>query len=401
MLSLCVILAAGYLFGFRSSPSKLDFDEQEYWQLSSLIMSGEPFPFGRRTAVYPLLLACLRIIFGNFHLVNLALCAISALNPVLIYLLTLRLTTSRATAFLAGLIAVAWPPYLAIGMSFYSETLALPIFLSFLILLPKDRGKKSYLMICGVVLGICALTRPMYQLYLPVLLLVLFLQSRSFSATARSITFVTIGFSLIVAPWALLASQRSGEFVLISRNAGETLAGGLNPNIYGNQHAAIQLEKREAWVGPGKWISAAETGYLTESEQKQLSYFEKDKLLMERSTHWIEKNPKEVAQLTLAKIGYMWGYYGWSRMGMKEIIFGSIPIIVLQVGFIIGLVRNRGNFCDLARIWTLPLFVTGIALISWGSWRFRQPADVSLIIISAMLLVNQLKFRCIGDHENI
>ena len=39
----------------------------------------------------------------------------------------------------------------------------------------------------------------------------------------------------------------------------------------------------------------------------------------------------------------------------------------------------------LALVWTLPIFSTAVALTSWGSWRFRMPADIGIIVLSASL----------------
>ena len=41
--------------------------------------------------------------------------------------------------------------------------------------------------------------------------------------------------------------------------------------------------------------------------------------------------------------------------------------------------RSPAHWLGLARLWTVPLFTSGVALISWGSWRFRQPADAALL----------------------
>ena len=58
---------------------------------------------------------------------------------------------------------------------------------------------------------------------------------------------------------------------------------------------------------------------------------------------------------------------------------------VLFLLAIATLVRLRCCLPALAPMWTLPLFVSLAAVISWGSWRFRQPGDLGLILLAAAL----------------
>jgi hypothetical protein len=34
---------------------------------------------------------------------------------------------------------------------------------------------------------------------------------------------------------------------------------------------------------------------------------------------------------------------------------------------------------NLVRFWVLPIYVSAIALISWGSWRYRQAGDLGIL----------------------
>jgi len=60
LIALVAQLTAGWLGLFRTDVLSLDFDEREYWTLSSQILSGEPMEVGRRTLLYPLTLAANR-----------------------------------------------------------------------------------------------------------------------------------------------------------------------------------------------------------------------------------------------------------------------------------------------------------------------------------------------------
>jgi hypothetical protein len=124
---------------------------------------------------------------------------------------------------------------------------------------------------------------------------------------------------------------------------------------------------------------------LTKAEQA-LPYGQQDRLLQARTVAWIRDNPGDAAYLTLRKLSYMWGIYPFAGNGWPQAAFGNLPIIVLSLLFAVALwtaakIRHRG-----ARLYLLPLFVTGVALISWGSWRFRLPADAGMIGVVASWL---------------
>jgi hypothetical protein len=69
---------------------------------------------------------------------------------------------------------------------------------------------------------------------------------------------------------------------------------------------------------------------------------------------------------------------------LKLSLFGAVPTVLLlliSIGFWCWLPPLRKHY---PRLWLLPLFVSGIALISWGSWRFRQAGDAGLIAFCAI-----------------
>jgi hypothetical protein len=78
----------------------------------------------------------------------------------------------------------------------------------------------------------------------------------------------------------------------------------------------------------------------------------------------------------------MWAIYPFWN-GWSQTLLGNVPTIGLVILSFVGLVRLRAYLRELAIFWTLPIFVTVAALISWGSWRFRQPGDLGLIVLAA------------------
>ncbi len=389
VLSLAANLLFGYFMGYRSSVASLDQDELEYWKVGHDLLATGEFPVGRRTPVFPLFLGILQAVLPSPGAVFMAISILSASCAPLLALVVHRVSQNRLAAGLAGIGQALWPTSLFFGTSVYSETLALVLFLVFLLVLPRVTAGATIpfrqTLLAGAMLGLCALTRPMYQLFLPIAGLILWLDHRSLIRALKAFAMIVAGFTVAVLPWSVFASIKSGHPMLLSANGGETLAGGFNSVLINSRLPDLHLEKRVSTVGPGKWIPAYKTGYLTPKDSG-LDYFAQDKLLRAKALAWMQANPANTAYLVGRKLSYMWGYYPWDAgQGLKN-VFGNLSIIGLQLLFAGALFSNRDIRLYQARFYLLPLFVTGVAVISWGSWRFRQPADSGMIAVVALAM---------------
>jgi hypothetical protein len=101
--------------------------------------------------------------------------------------------------------------------------------------------------------------------------------------------------------------------------------------------------------------------------------------LQQRTLAWISAHPGDALRIELCKLGYMWGFYPWNEEATFKLLAGNLSIIALFGSALFAFLRYPQLRLGLARLWTLPLFTSGVALISWGSWRFRQPADAALL----------------------
>jgi hypothetical protein len=80
----------------------------------------------------------------------------------------------------------------------------------------------------------------------------------------------------------------------------------------------------------------------------------------------------------------MWGGYPFWNCLAKTAL-GNVPIPVPLCLAAASLFQLRRHWRELAVFWTLPVFVTLVALIGWGAWRFRQPGDLGLILLASAL----------------
>jgi len=415
LAALLVNVTAAFLIRSHTTIATVDDDEREYWNIASELqahgLSGIP---ARRTLPFPLLLATLRGLAGdNYFYVQLLLSGLLAVTPVLAYWLVRRHTGNERAGMLAGVAFLLWPPFVRYGASIYSDSIALLLFLVYLLAFPICRGgswvagklllpvatpgsadppgaapprRWLQFVLAGALLGLCLQMKPLYLLYTPIAFCVAILSETSIKRGFAAAVLLTLGCSAIVAPWSAYISAREGHFILVSANDGETLAGGLNPTLMRMDDSGVFVTAggRSAWVGPGKWLPMDQTGYLTPQEL-QLPYSQASALMSLRAREWIRAHPADVAYLSARKLSYMWGIYPFWN-GLSQSLLGNIPLLLLVATAGAGLWLCRRAWRPLALFWTLPLLSSLVALISWGSWRFRMPADAGLLILAAVLL---------------
>ena len=394
-LALSVRIGASLALGaVRSDPSFLDMDEQEYYQYAGDLLRGEYQFSSRRTLGHVVVIALYRLLsFDNFTVTQLFTTAVFSLAAPLTYLLVRRITRNNLAAAIVAVLVIFWPPYIYYGNSLYSETTALPMFTAFLLLLPRGSilavspdGSWRRWVGCGVLLGLCMLIRPMYLIFVPFAVLIVVLEELRWATALRHVGVFLAGCAIVLLPWSIYMSSHTGVPILVSANGGETISGGLNPRLVEHGYQTVTTpDGRVTWTGPGKWLSIYDSGYLSLAEQK-LPYVEQDKLLKQRTLSWISQHPAETFYLQAAKLLYMWGFY--PLRFDKQTLLGSLPTILALVLSIASLLRFRHYSRHLCRFWLLPIFVSGVAFISWGSWRFRQPGDLGLLVLSTLFLLS-------------
>jgi len=390
-----IVLNLSAALAMRSGlrPEQLEMDELEYYTYAGQVADGSYEFYPRRTVGHLLVLAALRKAFDDRLVpIQLAVSALFSLAAPLAYLLARRELRDHRAALLGGLGVMLWPLFVRYGVTLYSETVALPLFAGFLLAVPGPRaagdGRGGRWFGAGMVLGLCMHYRPMYLLYSPFGALVAYWRGRGGWAGLARAALLAAGCLTVVVPWSLFMTAREGTPVLLSSNGGETIAGGLNPELLRIEHEVglrpfTAPNGRSTWVGPGKWLNMADTGYLSPDELR-LPYSQESQLLTRRTVAWVTTHPREAAYLTLRKLLYMWGFYPFWN-GRSQTLLGNVPTALLLLLAVSALVRLRGCLHALAIMWTLPLFVSLVAIISWGSWRFRQPGDLGLILLAAAL----------------
>ncbi len=396
--ALAVNLVAVFLVRRHGTVSTLDNDEQEYWTLAGNLLSGgiDALP-ARRTLPFPLILATLRSFVGDDYLrVQVALTVILSFAPLLVYWLVREHLRNERVASLAAIGFLLWPPAVRYAATIYSDSIALLCFLGFLIAFQLAATRQEPTgaswgrwLFAGGLLALCVQMKPLYLLYTPIAFLLALASAQGVNLRVRAAFLLTVGCLVVLLPWSTYLSMREGRFLLVSANDGETLAGGLNPELLRLDGFFRTPENRITWVGPGKWLPPDATGYLSR-EEFDLPYAQTRTLLAERSMSWIASHPREVAYITARKLLYMWGIYPFWN-GLAQSVFGNFLLLPLMAAAGIALWRARRTPLRLAMFWSLPIFCSLVACVSWGSWRFRMPGDLGLIVLAATLALHAQK----------
>ena len=221
--SMLLNVFVGLLFRFRSSPLQLEADEREYYEIAQSIYAGTFELSPRRSLGFPVIEACVLAFTDNFVVLQLVVTAMYSLAPPLLFLLVRKLTKDVRSALVSALALTMWPPALYFGVSLYSEAVALPLLLLTLVVLPVGRRlapAETTDTIVAFVAGVClALTthvRPMYLLFLPVILLVILLEEGRITTAIKRFALVAAGFVFIIAPWSICMSLKYHHMIVVT-----------------------------------------------------------------------------------------------------------------------------------------------------------------------------------------
>jgi hypothetical protein len=405
LLVLGFVLQVGFFLLIRrhATADLLEVDEHEYWGIATDLMEGglARFPVSR-TLGFPLLIALIRSLVGDdYARVQFVLTSLLVLLGPLVYWLSRRAIGSERAARVAALGVLCWPVFLRLGVTLFSDPITLMLFALYLNVFHSAWHSRSLTgmlpgrwSLAGAILGICIHFRPMYLIYSPIAFALALWDTQSLRRGLQSAVLLTLGCLLVVLPWSTYLSLREGRFLLLCTNDGATLSGGLNPALAEMKGYEVHYtpEGRPFWWGPGGWIPPTHSGLITSEESLTLAPIEANALLLKRTKEWISTHPREVAYLTVMKLLYMWGIhpFWWSMYSfpsaLLKTVTGNCAILAVLTASFVAVIRLRRHLRALAIFWSLPLFVTLVACLSLGNWRYRMPGDLGLIVLASTLL---------------
>lgn len=370
-----------FFYMMPTTYDNLDVDETYYYNQALKLKENNytlnPYrPFG-----YPLFLASvLTVASGHFQFAKILIILISALRAPFLYVLAKQITGNITISTLSALMIAVWPPIAFYSATFYTESISSIFFIAFFICLPRTRQGWLAWILAGILLAMLIFIHPMFTILLPFVFAIQF-----FERTLSKFWLLLLSCLAALSPWTAAISKHEGNFVFVSLNTADSLAGGLNEKIYSEEpELSFAPNGRATWKGPGMWIP--DFGYITPEERKNLTASEVNDLLYKRVWEWIKSNPGKAFYLEFLKLMVLWGFYPFLWQLKAHMLFGNIPAIVLLLVSLLAVWKWRNYYRELARLWMMPIFVSCVALISVGSWRYRFPADEMMIILCVMYI---------------
>ena len=373
-------------------------DAEGYWGLAdSLVRTGEfaiyePPRRVLRMPGFPLWLAGGMRLFGDrveWHRVGLALvgtaaCAMTALLA--------RQIAGDKAGLIAGWLSALSPPLAGLSVLILSETLfalAIVVNLWFLVAV-WDRltqgqtdspgntpgevaGVSLPAFAAGICSGVATLVRPSWLPFVPFVAGLLLVwpmgQSVPFATRLRTSGLILAGLAAAMAPWVYRNHRVTGHPVVTTLWAGPSLYDGLNP------HATGESDMR--------FIE-------TDQIYQRLSEYEADRYYREAARAFVQADPARAYELALVKLGRYWNplpnaeQFGHPLLRWLFALW-SAPVFAASLA---GLARHWRDL----RLWIFAagpiLFLGAVHAVFIGSVRYRLPAELPLLTLAALGLLD-------------
>jgi tetratricopeptide (TPR) repeat protein len=337
--------------------------------------------------LYPYFLALVYAVFGhNLFISRLVQIFIALAAYILVYrLAAIYFDRTVARIALVGTVFYGTFIYFEGELEIVVLVVTLNLLLLFLVTGNLLQSTRPRWLFTGIVLGFSALARPTLLLFIPFVLLWLFIVFRQqgvIKKFAESSLFFLLGTVLIISPVTIRNSMLGEKFVPISSNAGINFYIGNNPNY----DETTSIQPGIVWERLTREPSVAAGRDLTVEEAQ--SYW------FARSRAFIFSEPMSFLALVLKKTALFWHSYEIKRnkdiyffkrystvLNLPLLTFGIVAPLAL-IGMLIGLSRWRNYLL----LYFYVLYVMASTVIFFVTARYRIPAVPVLIMFAGYSL---------------
>lgn len=386
-------------------------DEQEFATIAEHIAAGDGYVSSsfRANPVLPYYLGAVFRVAGERYVVaRVGQAVLGALTCVLLYW-TAALLVGRATGILSGLILASYPSHIYLSGVFYVDCwLMLLISLSvYLAALTRRRGSRLGLaLLCGVSLGLTALTRASFLILVPCVCAAWMYGGRGgWRRQALACTVLVAGCALTILPWTFRNYRVYGRPILISSGFYTMLWRGNNPLADGGAGDRHLTWYSPVWQGRLTKAPEAERRRLqvqyddvdrsVRARERQINdwYLSTDEVLKPVALQSLRTDPERTLVLMLKRVRTLFSAFSDTETANDDTTWRSwlvaastfYPMLMLGViGMVLGARRRR-------ELGLLYLVIVGGAapyVLLTACTRFRLPLDPYLIVFSSLTLVS-------------
>jgi 4-amino-4-deoxy-L-arabinose transferase-like glycosyltransferase len=362
-------------------------DEQQYSQISDNLLAGNGFAWhpgdltSIRPPLYPAMVAAIWAVAGprNLQAVRIVQILLSLAMTGAVYLLGARLYSAAIGRYAA---AVCWlyPSFVFFNFLILTETLFTLLLVVFLLctVLLVQRPHASWAVLCGVSLGLAALTRsvlwPLPLVLCP--LLVVLIRAPLARRLALPLCVVA-GYALVVAPWAVRNTRLQGVVTVV-----DTM-GGMNLRMGNYEYTPDdRMWDAVALVGEKSWIHG-----LSGPADVPMTEGRKEKWAQKKAIEYMRANPGVTLRRSFIKFADLWGLEREFMAGVRSGLFAPpewfavlASIAIIGAYAIVSVTGAAGMWLAPPRDWRMQallllpvLVIVGAHTIVFGHSRYHMP----------------------------
>jgi 4-amino-4-deoxy-L-arabinose transferase-like glycosyltransferase len=330
-------------------------DERHYSQLGESILAGDGFarapgqPTSLRPPLYPALLATIWSVAGthNLQFVRAFQILLAVATMAVVYLLGARMYDERTARYAA---AASWlyPSLVFFNFLILTETLFTLLLLTFVLLTVwlVQTPRSGTALICGVALGLAALTRSVLWPVPLVLVPMLFVLIPGPIGRRIALPLIVLaGYSSVVAPWAVRNTRLQRVFTVVDTMGGMNLRMGNYEYTPDNRMwDAVALRGPKGWV---RGVPPDEPGAPPMTEGQ------KEKWAQRQALEYMRQHPGVTARRALIKFADFWGIEREFAAGVQSGLFK--PPLWFQV---VGSASIIGAFVAVSLLGAAGLWLT-------------------------------------------
>ncbi|MEW6620523.1 MAG: glycosyltransferase family 39 protein [bacterium] len=401
LLTVAFIIRLLYVIFISTLQAPPTGDGVDYDMIGMNIINGYGYslypgvPTSYRPPLYQFFLAGIYFCFGHsYAVVRIIQSLIGALTCLITYFMGKELF-NKNIGMLSSLLLVFYPSAIYFCGQIYTEGIfifLLTISMFYAIKVYKKPSLKNQI-ICGILIGLSILTRPILLPFLPFIFIWCILIFKQKKVAIMNFSIITLFILLTLSPWTIRNYIVHHRFVPIATLGGPSFFVCNNPfEKNGIWYMPNEAEWRQMGEKPPNMATRPPSPYISTDFGaplwwwKDLSEVENEKKHYRLAINWIKNHPQEFIKLCGKKLIRFWEWETQSAapIAQKYKLINLLSYAILLPFMVIGLFFSFKEFKKFAIIYLLILQFTLNTILFYGSTRFRTPLDPYLLIFASI-----------------